>query len=145
MTDAGVPTLDARGRWLATGVVAVHAVVSIGHGAAHLAVPVDLTAAQEAFVAIVIAVAPVAALALLWRGRERAGTGLLAASMAAALLFGVYYHYLVPNADNVASVTGAWALQFEGTAALVAVTEAAGTAVGAWLGWQARAPWSGRR
>ena len=137
--------MDARDRWLAAGIVAVHAVVSFGHGAAHLAVPVDLTAAQEAFVVLVVALAPVVALALLWRGRERAGATFLAASMGAALLFGVYYHYLVPNADNVASVTGAWALQFGGTAALVAVTEFAGTAVGAWLWWQAEAPGPGRR
>lgn len=125
--------MNARDRWLAAAVVAVHAVVSIGHGIAHQAVPVDLTAAQDVFVVLVIALAPVAALVLLWRGRERAGAGLLATSMAAALLFGVYFHYAVPNPDNVAAVAGPWSLPFEGTAALVAVTELAGTVVGAWL------------
>ena len=125
--------MNARDRWLAAAVVAVHAVVSLGHGLAHLAVPVDLTTAQDAFVVLVVALAPILALALLWRGRERAGAGLLSASMAAAFLFGVYFHYLVPNPDNVASVAGVWSLHFEGTAALVAITEIAGTAVGAWL------------
>ena len=125
--------MNARDRWLAAGVVAVHAVVSIGHGVVHLAVPVDLTAAQELFVVLVIALGPIVALVLLWRDRERAGAGLLATSMAAALLFGVYFHYLVPNPDHVTAVVGAWSLHFEGTAALVAVTELAGTVVGAWL------------
>lgn len=125
--------MRSNDRWIAAGLVAVHAVVSIGHGVAHSTVPVDLTAAQEAFVVLVVALAPVLALALLWRGRERVGAGLLAASMAAALVFGVYFHYAVPNPDNVAAVTGPWSLPFEGTAALVAVTEFLGTVVGAWL------------
>lgn len=125
-------------RWTVAGVVAVHALVSIGHGLAHLAVPVDLTTAQEAFVVLVIALAPVVALALLWRGRDRAGAGLLSVSMAAALVFGVYFHYLVPNPDNVASATGAWSLHFEGTAALVVIAELAGTVAGAWLWWRTR-------
>ena len=130
--------VNARDRWLAAGVVAVHAAVSIGHGLAHVAVPVELTAAQELFVVLVIALAPVLALVLLWRGHERSGAGLLAASMAASLLFGVFFHYAVPNPDNAASVTGAWSLHFEGTAALVAATEFAGTLVGAWLWWRGR-------
>ena len=125
--------MDARDRWLAAGVVAVHAFVSIGHGLAHLAVPVDLTAAQDAFVALVIALAPVVALVLLLRGHERWGAGLLGVSMAAAFAFGVYFHYLVPNPDNVAAVTGPWSPHFGGTAALAAVTELAGAVVGTWL------------
>lgn len=136
--------MKAAERWLAAGVVVAHAVVSIGHGLAHLAVPVDLTAAQEAFVVLVIALAPVVALALIWRGQERAGAGLLTVSMAAAFAFGVYHHYLVPNPDNVAAVTGAWSFPFAATAALVAFTEFAGAAVGTWLWRRAGTIRSGR-
>lgn len=130
--------MRATDRWIAAGVVTVHAVVSLAHGWVHVAAPVDLTAAQWVFVILVITLAPLLALSLLWRRREEAGSALLAVSMAAAFAFGVYQHYLVPNPDNVASVVGPWSATFGWTAALVAVSELAGTAVGVWLWWRVR-------
>jgi hypothetical protein len=54
--------------------------------------------------------------------------------MAAALLFGLTFHYLVPNPDNVASIpAGPWHLHFTWTAAAIALTEFGGAALGAWL------------
>jgi hypothetical protein len=127
-------TLARRDRRLAALLVVVHAVVSGIHGVAHAELPVALAAWQEAFVLLVPTLAPFAGLALLYRGRERAGAALLAASMAAALLFGLTFHYLVPNPDNVASIpAGPWHLHFTWTAAAIALTEFGGAALGAWL------------
>jgi hypothetical protein len=127
-------TLARRDRRLAALLVVVHAVVSGIHGVAHAELPVALAAWQEAFVLLVPTLAPFAGLALLYRGRERAGAALLAASMAAALLFGLTFHYLVPNPDNVASIpAGPWHPHFTWTAAAIALTEFGGAALGAWL------------
>jgi len=127
-------TLARRDRRLAALLVVVHAVVSGIHGIAHAELPVALAAWQEAFVLLVPTLAPFAGLALLYRGHEQAGAALLAASMAAALLFGLTFHYLVPNPDNVASIpAGPWHLHFTWTAAAIALTEFGGAALGAWL------------
>jgi hypothetical protein len=127
-------TLTRRDRRLAALLVVVHALVSGIHGVAHAGLPVALTAWQEAFVLVVPTLAPFAALVLLYRGHERVGAALLAASMAAALLFGLTFHYLVPNPDNVASIpAGPWHLHFTWTAAAIAVSELLGTALGGWL------------
>ena len=127
-------TLTRRDRRLAALLVIVHAVVSGVHGVAHAEIPVTLAAWQQVFVLLVPTLAPVAALVLLYRGPERVGVVLLATSMAAAFLFGLYFHYLVANPDNVASVpAGPWHLHFTWTAAAIAVSELAGAALGAWL------------
>jgi hypothetical protein len=127
-------TLTRRDRRLAVVLVVVHALVSGVHGVAHAEIPVPLAAWQQGFVLVVPTLAPFAALALLYRGRERVGAALLAVSMAAAFLFGTYFHYLVPNPDNVASIpAGPWHLHFTWTAAAIALTEFGGAALGAWL------------
>ncbi len=88
----------------------------------------------NAYVALVIVLAPLVALWLLRGGQLHAGALLLFASMLGALLFGIAYHYLIPGSDNVAQVpAGSWQLPFQITAALLIVTEGAGTAVGAWM------------
>lgn len=52
--------------------------------------------------------------------------------MAASLAFGVYFHFLVQNPDNVLAVTGSWHGPFFLTAVLVAVAGAAGVVAGMW-------------
>ena len=77
---------------------------------------------------------PVASFGLAWRGRVRAGGAVLVVSMGAALVFGVYNHYLVPNPDNIAAVpAGRWKLSFVVTAAGVALTDGIGVVAGLWL------------
>lgn len=126
--------LARRDWWLLVALVVGHATVSLVHGVAHAELPVPLLAWQQGFVALVPSLAPVVALALVWRGHERAGLALFTVSMAAALLFGVVFHYLVENPDNVAAIpAGAWHGHFEWTAAAIAVSELLGTALGAWL------------
>jgi hypothetical protein len=46
-------------------------------------------------------VAPLGAGYLLWKGKQRTGGALLAVSMAGAFVFGIYYHFIAPGADNV--------------------------------------------
>jgi hypothetical protein len=76
-------------------------------------------------------VLPLVAVVLLWR-RSALGFPLLFGSMLGSLLFGAYYHFIAAGADNVASLPPhAWALPFQVTAVLLALTEAAGVVVGA--------------
>lgn len=127
-------TLRSRDRRIAVALVVVHALVSGVHGVTHAELPVALAAWQEAFVLVVPTLASFAALVLLYRGPERVGVALLTLSMVAAFLFGLYFHYLVPNPDNVASIpAGPWHLHFTWTAAAIALTEFGGAALGGWL------------
>lgn len=132
-------TVSRREWWLLVALVVVHAVVSGGHGLAHLELPVRLAAWQQLFVLLVPMLAPFVALYAVRRGHERVGATLLTLSMAAALLFGLTFHYLLPNPDNVAAVpAGFWGTQFSWTAAAIAGTELAGAVAGAWLWFRVR-------
>jgi hypothetical protein len=114
-------------------VVGTHAVVSIGHGLAHAGAAVPVSLPDAIYIGLVVTAAPLVALALLHGGRGRAGALLLLASMVGALLFGLHHHFLVPSPDHVAHVVPGWQLPFGLTAALLAASEAAGAALGAWM------------
>lgn len=122
------------GRWLATLAVVSHGVVVWFHGAAHRELGVGLaTTWERVFVDVVIMAAPVAALILVWTPLVRWGYLVLALSMFGALLFGVYHHYMAVSPDHVSHLpAGDAQTMFKATAALLVVTEAFGTAVGAW-------------
>jgi hypothetical protein len=112
-------------------VVLVHAALSLPHGMAHAAEQATLPAAANAFVAIVIVIAPLVALGLLWSRLPWFGGLLLLTSMLAALLFGIMFHYVLPGPDHVGSVpAGSWQLLFQLTAGLLALSEAIGAVVG---------------
>lgn len=118
-------------------VVAIHFVVVVLHSIAHQVLPVDATPAQLAFIVPVIVVAPVVAAILLGKF-EKAGMVLLAASMLASFLFGLYYHFIADTIDHVAHVAHReplfWSQMFQITSYLLAISEAAGAAVGLiWL------------
>jgi hypothetical protein len=118
-------------------VVAIHFVVVVLHSNAHQTLPVNATPAQLAFIVPVIVVAPVAA-AILLAKFERAGMVLLTASMLGSFLFGIYYHFVADTIDHVAHVAHReplfWSQMFLITSYLLAITEAAGFAVGLiWL------------
>ncbi len=122
-------------RWLATLAVLSHAAVSWLHGMAHKDLGVGLALWERIFVDIVILGAPVVALILIWTPLKRCGYLVLALSMAGALLFGVYHHYMAISPDHVAHLPpGDAQTMFKITAALLVATEALGAAVGAW-GW----------
>jgi hypothetical protein len=66
-----------------------------------------------AFVLIVIGLCPLVAMALLWTLWDRAGLLLLAVSMAASLLFGLYHHFVAAGPDHISGqVLGFWATVF---------------------------------
>jgi hypothetical protein len=113
-------------------VVFTHAAVTIFHGAAHAGAQVFLGLAGNAFVLLVIEAGPLVGL-WLSRSRPTAGGWLVAATMAGALVFGVANHLMIAGPDHVAHVASEWRPLFATTAALLVVTEVAGTAAGVWL------------
>ena len=110
-------------RWLAA-IVAGHLVLSIIHGSAHTGANVSLSPAATLFVYVVI----LAGLALAWPSR-RPGGWVVALAMAAAFVFGVVNHFMLPGPDHVAHVAEPWRWLFGSTAALLAITEAIGCGV----------------
>ena len=122
--------------------IALHFIVSIAHGAAHLKLHIDLNTWQMVYVLVVITALPLVSGFLLWR-RMRSGFLLLLCSMAGALVFGGYYHFIAAGADNVRSLDShAWSAPFQLTSVLLAVTEAAGVLTG--VGGALTHPRSGR-
>lgn len=83
------------------GLVAVHFLVTVWHGYAHTRLAVTLPPAEDAFVYIVIVLAPIVAGILVWTRYVRVGTWAFFLSMLGAFLFGAYHHYVTVSADNV--------------------------------------------
>jgi hypothetical protein len=111
--------------------VLVNLPINFVHGAAHLVLHIDLSAAEKLFVAIVILAGPLLAMALLWTRWQRFGFGLLAASMAGSLVFGLYHHFVAMGPDHVvAQAAGFWGTTFVVTACLLFLAEALGIYIG---------------
>ena len=121
----------------AIAIIFTHLALSIAHGVAHNHLAIALTIAQTIFVGTVVIAAPLVAAYFIWKRRLRLGGALLAISMAAALTFGVYYHFLAPGPDNVnhadSTKPANWRNLFEDTAMDLALIEALGTVAGAVL------------
>ena len=100
---------------------------------------VELSAPQQAFVALVIVAAPLVSLALYWtRARETAAV-ILAVSMLGALFFGLYYHFVEISPDHVSHLPeGAAQPLFIITALLLVPAEALAAAFGVWSWWAIR-------
>ena len=116
---------------LLAGIVLSHFAVTLLHGAAHGAAQVATTPAQNWFIALVIVVAPLAALWLA-RARPELGGWLVASAMAGALVFGIVNHFVIPGVDRVDHVAAQWRPLFAATAFLLVAFELAGTAAGIW-------------
>lgn len=116
-----------------TAAVVSHAMVVALHGLAHVKIPVPLSLPQNLFVSSVIVFAPIAAMILLWTPFQLAGSWLLLSSMAGALLFGLYHHFIAFSPDHISQVPFAgWGIVFQITALLLLLTEGLGSAFGAW-------------
>ena len=114
-------------------IVWLHAGVVVLHGLTHVETEVGLSPFGTAFVTGIVVLAPLLALLLLHARGPRAGALLLLFSMLGALIFGLWNHFLVPGADQVAEVPpGVWHLPFLVTSILLAVLELVGTGVGGW-------------
>jgi hypothetical protein len=111
-------------------------VVNIVHGLAHRELHVSLAPLDSIFVAVVVLVFPLIAAGLLWTTKTRLGLILLAFSMFASLLFGLYHHFLAVSPDHIHSQpSGGWGTTFVLTAYLLLITEAIGTYVGVHFLW----------
>ena len=118
----------------AIGIVLIHFAINLAHGMAHQHLAIGLNTFQKVFVAVVIVIAPLYAAYLIWNGNPRAGGGLLAVSMAGALVFGVYYHFILPGSDHVTHINLPISLDmrdiFDVSAVLLALFECLGVLAG---------------
>ena len=114
-------------KWIVTLAVLVHLLVVLLHGRAHTELGVGLSNWQQAYVMLVILLAPVVAMVMSWTRLARAGVWLLFLSLLGALIFGGVYHYIVISNDHVAHLPPGDARGlFQVTAVLLLVTETAG-------------------
>ncbi len=106
--------------------VIAHLVATLWHGDAHSTLGIDLSTAQTLYVLVVILAAPVISAILIWTRFTIFGVGLFAISMAGALVFGVYHHYVLVSPDNIAHLPAGLAeaqSQFIESAAVIAMFE----------------------
>ena len=117
--------------FVGTVAVLAHLVIALLHGMAHTELGIELSAWQKNYVGIVIVAAPLLAGVLLWTRLARLGFLLLAASLAGALIFGGFYHYLFVSVDHVSHLPPGEAQGlFRLTALLLVVTEVFGIVAG---------------
>lgn len=116
-----------------TMIVVLHAIVNGLHGLAHIEIPVALSLLQSLFVGIVIFSTPIIAAILLWTQFYRIGSWLLLSSIAGALLFGIYNHFIVISPDHVSQVSfEGWGLLFQVTAILILIVDGFGCWISVW-------------
>jgi hypothetical protein len=119
---------------LAIGIVLFHLALNIAHGMAHGRLAIRLDTFQKIFVVAVILIAPLLAAYLIWKGRLRTGGALLALSMAGALVFGVYFHFILPGPDHVTHINLPMSFDmrdiFDVSAVLLALSECLGLLAG---------------
>ena len=120
-------------RLLSIAIIALHAVVTVAHSAAHMSLGILMNGWQTAYIFVVIVLLPLVAGYLIWK-RARGGYLILFLSMLGALVFGGYYHFVLAGADNVSTVghhaMRSWAQLFQVSAALLALVEFAGVVAG---------------
>jgi hypothetical protein len=115
--------------------VAIHLAVAVWHGNAHTALAIALPPEKNAFLFIVILIAPLVAASLMWTRYLLVGLWMIVLSMLGALLFGVYHHYLMVSPDNIGHLpTGSADAQssFIASAAALALLELASALYGAY-------------
>lgn len=117
--------------------VLVHFVITIFHGMAHAKANVPLSPVANIFVLAVIVAGPWVGLGLALRA-QRMGAGVIALTMAAALIFGCINHFVLASPDHVAHVDPPWRPLFTTTAILLALTEALGSGLAVRSVWARR-------
>jgi hypothetical protein len=117
-----------------TVLVAVHLLVTLWHGYAHTRLGVTLSPVQDAFVLLVIVLAPLVAGLLVWTRYRRIGVWVFFLSMLGSFLFGIYHHFVAVSADHVLHLPNGSAdarSAFIASAALLALVELGSTLYGA--------------
>src|SRR5712691_5403196 len=124
--------------------VAIHLAVAVWHGNAHTALAIALPPEKNAFVFIVILLAPLVAASLMWTRYALVGVWMIVLSMLGALLFGAYHHYVMVSPDNIGHLPQGSAdaqSTFIASAAALALLELASALYGVFsLGSLLRAP-----
>lgn len=120
---------------LGTAVVVVRGIPLVLHSAAHMQLGIYLPSVlANAYIAVVLFIAPVAAAILLWSRYARAGAWLLFWSMFGSLVFGFYNHFVAISPDHVTSIPAtSWGHLFAMTAFASFVLEAAGCVAAIYL------------
>ncbi len=109
-----------------SSLVIAHLIATLWHGDAHSTLGIDLSATKTLYVLVVILAAPIISAILIWTRFTVFGVGLFAVSMAGALVFGVYHHYVLVSPDNIAHLPAGLAeahSQFIESAAVIAMLE----------------------
>ena len=117
-----------------TGLVAVHLIVTLWHGNSHQSLAIVLPAQKNAFVYLVIVLAPIIATMLIWTRFVIPGTWVFFGSMLGSFVFGVYHHYVLVSPDHIHHLPSGdgnarWA--FVMSAGTLAALELAGAMYGA--------------
>lgn len=123
----------SRGNIAIAFLVATHLVVTLWHGNAHTELSIALPPGKNAFVLVVILIAPVVAAVLTWTSRALIGLWMFFLSMVGALLFGAYHHYILVSPDNIGHLPHDSAdahSTFIASAAVLALLELASTLYG---------------
>ncbi|MDE0653251.1 MAG: hypothetical protein OXI26_06335 [bacterium] len=127
-------------------VALAHLAAQLAHGSSHLAADVPITAAQLAYVIVVVTVLPLLAVAVAFWKDQRSGARLFAAAMAASFVFGYLFHFVLDTADLHSNVVGEHSDQFFHSALSLALIEFAGLVYGlavALRHGRSRSGWSG--
>jgi hypothetical protein len=117
-----------------TILLAIHFAVTIWHGNAHTELAIALPPEKNAFVIMVILIAPLVAASLVWTRHVLVGLWVFFLSMLGALLFGAYHHYILVSPDNIGYLPHASAnahSRFIASAAALALVELASALYGA--------------
>jgi hypothetical protein len=127
-------TVAHKARISAVAIVWLDLAVNAIHALAHSGANIWLSFLGNAFVVVVILIAPLVSLFLFHTARlEWLGALLLFLSMLAAFLFGVWNHFLLSGSDNIWHVPpGVWQQPFQVTAVLLTILQAAGIGIGIW-------------
>jgi hypothetical protein len=128
--------------------VAVHLAVSLWHGNAHTELAIALPPLKNAFVFLVILIAPLVAASLVWTRYVSVGVWMFLLSMLGALFFGAYHHYILVSPDNIAHLPHGTAdarAAFITSAAALALLELAAALYGAFCLGSVSATWRGTR
>jgi hypothetical protein len=131
-----------RLRGVVTTLVAVHLAATLWHGSAHAELAIALPPEKNAFVYVVILIAPIVAAVLVWTRHAVSGLWLFFLSMLGAFLFGAYHHYVLVSPDNIGHLpagTPEAHSRFIASAAAVALLELAAALYGAFCLGAARA------
>ena len=119
---------------LGSAIVILYLLTIFTHGAAHARLAIEISAAQNYFVWGVMVIAPLLALMLLWTSLQRIGLYLLVLSMAAAIPFDLYFHFVASGPDNALQQgPGLWPATFVVTAYLLLLFAVTGVFAGIWF------------